>query len=565
LTKGLVCDARRSAQIRLAALVLLASALFLPSVWNRDLWNPDEPRYAEAAREMTSAGDFILPHLNGDVYSEKPPLFFWLSIAAGAIPGVPPGSGGRLVSVLASAATMILTWRIGAIVMGEATGALAAALMSTTVLFFQLSQSGIIDPLLTALVTSALYGFTRHRCGDRIGMPIFYLSCALGVLGKGPVALIIPALAALTYTALADGPRALRARHPLWGIPLVALPVGLWLAAATARGGIGYAETMLVKQNIGRAYSAFIHKEPIHYFLAALPVSFLPWTLFLPQALVAAVREKIGNVRPMLFPLAWFSSTFVLFSIISSKKTRYMLPLFPAAALLVAGWMMRRFFDRDGRIRSGRAVMITAAVLGILLAGAFAAPVAVGERAIPRALVRPLHEPGSEEALAALQACLAWPGSLRLLVPSAILALACALSLGLSIRSRGTAFPPLLAGWALFLALGGALWAPVVNSVKSAEPLARAIEALPPGTPLHYVRNIHEAAINFYLRRDRIPLLRDQAAIREAGEDPAARFIGSRNEFARIHHKTAIGFSLGPCRRVGEDTLCLASLVQPSR
>src|SRR5215475_2268145 len=86
----------------LLALTLLASLLYLPSVWMRDLWNPDEPRYAEVAREMVARDDYALPHLNGAVYGEKPPLFFWLGAAAGSLPGVPFESGTRLVSALAA-------------------------------------------------------------------------------------------------------------------------------------------------------------------------------------------------------------------------------------------------------------------------------------------------------------------------------------------------------------------------------------------------------------------------------------------------------------------------------
>jgi len=552
------CAAARRPGARAAAILALAAILYLPSVWNRDLWAPDEPKYAEAAREMTTTGDFILPHLNGDVYPEKPPLFFWLSIAASRVPGVPPGAGGRLVSVIASTATLLLTWRIGAIVMGEATGALAAFLLATSVLFWQLGQSGVIDPLLTALCTTAAYGFVSHRCGARTGMPIFYASCSLGVLAKGPVGFIVPALTALAYTSLRDGWRSLRASHPLWGIPLVIAPVALWLQAAASRGGSAYLETMLIKQNVGRAYDAFIHKEPLYYFLLILPVAFLPWTVFLPQALAASVRERVGQVRPMLFPLAWFASTFILFSAISGKKTRYMLPLFPAAALLVAGWMMRRFFEPDGRIRHGRGAVIAAALLGVGFAGVLAAPAVAGSGLLPRSTAATLSEPGSEAARAAVEAAFAWPGNLRLIVPAVLLGGCCAWAVSLAFSRRGESFAALFAGWALLLATGGPLWAPVINRVKSAAYLASEITQVAGEGPLYYVGSKHSGALNFYLKRDRIPLLRTPGDVLEAARDPSARFIGSREEFLRVQERAASAFSLGPCRRIGEDVLCLA-------
>ncbi|MBI3449336.1 MAG: phospholipid carrier-dependent glycosyltransferase [Acidobacteria bacterium] len=556
----IACDARRTARIRLVALVAMAAALYLPSVFTRDLWDPDEPKYAEAAREMISRGDFILPHLNGDVYSEKPPLFLWLTAAASRLPLIRPGSEGRVVSWLAATGTMLLTWRIGAIVMGEATGALAAALMATTVLFWQLCQSGIIDPLLTFLCTAALYGFTRHRCRERVGMPIFYIGCALGVLAKGPVGFLIPALAAMTYSVMTDGAAGLKAAHPLWGVPLVAAPVAAWLAAASARAGVGYAETMLFKQNVGRAWNAFIHKQPLHYFVAALPVSFLPWTLFLPQALVAAAKERVDRVRPMLFPLAWFASTFVLFSIISGKKTRYMLPLFPAASLLVAGWMMRRFFDPEGRLKSGRGVLVAASLAGAILAAALLAPVVAGEGALPHSLTRAFQEPGSEEALDAIRGCLAWPGSLALAIPALVLGGFSFWSLALAIQRRGVSFAALLAGWTIFLVASGALWTPIFNRIKSVVPLAAEIVRIEGSTPLHYLHSIHGGKLNYALGRDHIPLLHGAAQVLEATRGGEILLVGDRGEFSRLEAKVAVPIRYRTCRRTGDTTMCVASV-----
>jgi len=558
----IACDARRAARIRLVALVAIAAALYLPSVFTRDLWDPDEPKYVEAAREMLSRGDLILPHLNGDVYSEKPPLFFWLTAAASKLPLIRPGSEGRVVSWLAAPGTMLLTWRIGAIVMGEATGALAAALMATTVLFWQLCQSGIIDPLLTFLCTAALYGFTLHRCRERIGMPIFYGACALGMLAKGPVGFLIPAFAALTYSVMTDGTAGLRAWHPLWGVPLVVAPVAAWLAAASARAGAGYLETMLFKQNVGRALNAFIHKQPLHYFVAALPVSFLPWTIFLPQALVAAVKERVDRVRPMLFPFAWFASTFILFSVISGKKTRYMLPLFPAAALLVAGWMMRRFFDPEGRLKSGRGVLIAASVTGALVAAALLVPLAAGERALPHSLMRALEEPGSEEALEAVRGCLVLPGALALVIPAAALGGFSLWSLLLAIRRRGVSFPALLAGWTIFLVAAGGLWTPMFNRIKSAVPLAAEIGRLDGSAPLHYLRSIHSGKLNYSLGRDHIPVLRGPAQVLEASKDREILLVGDRAEFERLEAKAAVPLRYRACHRTGDTTMCVATVPQ---
>lgn len=559
-----LASGRRVFLLRAAVIAAVSAVLYLPSVWNRDLWNPDEPRYAEAAREMTARGDFILPHLNGEVYSEKPPLLFWLSIAAEALPGVPAGSGGRLASAVASAGTLVLTWRIGALLMGEATGTLAALILSTLLVFWQLSSTGVIDPLLTFCCTAAIHGFVRHRAGLKPGIGLFYVACAAGVLAKGPVGLLIPALAAMTWVAIEDGPRGLPARHPLWGIPLVFAPVLAWLAAATVRGGTAYAETMLVRQNVGRAFNAFVHREPLHYFVIVLPLALLPWAIFLPQAIAAAVKEKVGRFRPMLLPLAWFSSVFVLFSVISSKKTRYMLPLTPAVSLLVAGWMMRRMLSSDGRIARGRTVLMAAACLGMLLAAALLVPAIGGVEALPGRLGAPLHVPGSESALAAVTSALTWPANLRIVVPATLLLAFCLWGARLAMAGRGESFAALFAGWLLILAAAALLWTPVLDEIKSARPLAERIQAEAAGRPLYYVRSNHAGAINFYLERERIPVLRTAPELRAAAADPSSVFIGTREEIDRLARAAGIRLEQGYCRRLGEDVLCLASPGSPS-
>lgn len=548
---------------RAAALLVLAAVLFLPSVWTRDLWDPDEPGYAEVTRQMELRGDYLVPWFNGAVYSEKPPLFFWASLAAGRIPGVPEGAGGRLVGVLASLGTMLLTWRIGALLMGEATGALAAALLSGCLIFWQLAQSGVIDPLLAFLTTASIYGFALHLRMRPGGMAVFYGAAALGILAKGPVALAVPALAAVCHTLLVGGPRALRARHPLWGIPLAAAPALLWLAGATMEAGPGYARTMLITQNVGRAVDAYVHRQPVWYYALILPFILLPLTPFLPQALVAGWRVRICGVRPMLLPLTWFGSTFLFFSAMSSKKTRYMLVLAPAAALLAAGWIMRRYVAQGGSIREGRAHMIILGGLGLALGAVLALPALAGPGLLPAGLTQPLQDPESAVARQALESALSWPGSLRLLVPAAILILSGALAAGLALRRRAEALTSFLAGWLLFLAVAGALWIPAINPVKSSRPFARLVrEERPPG-PLFLLDANHPPGLNFYLPADAIPVLQDRTSRLEAAALPEAGFIGNRPDMDRITRRTGIRYVDRRCRRVGEDVLCLARALPP--
>ena len=545
---------------RLALILALGALLYLPSVWTRDLWNPDEPRYAEATRTMVSTGNFILPRLNGKAYYEKPPLFFWLSAAAGEVPGIPPGSGGRLVSAAASTGTMILTWRIGAMIMGEATGALGAVLLSTLILFWNVGQTGVIDPLLTFLCTLAVYSYTRHMMGRRGGILLFYVASGFGVLAKGPVAFLLPALAIVAFTLLHRGAGALRASHPLWGVPIVILPVSVWiLAGALSGGGREFIETMIIRQNLGRAVDAFIHKEPFYYLVLILPVVLLPWSIFLPQALAATFKEKVCGVRPLLLPFAWFVTTLLFFSLISSKKTRYLMPLCPPAALLVAGWMMRRLMEGSGRLREGRGALLILSGIGLASASGIGWFALRGPGSLPSSLMAPLQAPGSEAALAAVTRALGFPSSLVFLLPAILLGAA---SLGAGILTgsrRGEALAVILTGWIILLASGSILWTPVVNELKSARWLAERIRPEMDRGPVYYVESIHEGALNFYLRKDQIPVIDGPSEARRALAEPGARFIGSIDDLDRAGRRAGTGFEPEVCRRVGSRVLCLAT------
>src|ERR1044071_8885731 len=111
----------------LALLALAGVLLFLPGLGGRDLWNPDEARYAEVAREMPLAGSYAVPHLNGQVYSLKPPLLFWSIRTAAHLTGGLDEVAARLPSALAAIGTLLLTYRLGRRLFGRRAGGLAAA------------------------------------------------------------------------------------------------------------------------------------------------------------------------------------------------------------------------------------------------------------------------------------------------------------------------------------------------------------------------------------------------------------------------------------------------------
>ncbi|MGH9870110.1 MAG: ArnT family glycosyltransferase, partial [Candidatus Polarisedimenticolia bacterium] len=391
------------------ALVVLAALVYLPCVWARDPWSPDEPRYAEVARQMAVRGDYLLPSLNGTVYGEKPPLFFWLGMAAGWLPGIPAAAGVRLVSVLAALGTLLLVFHLGRR-LGDARGGwLAALVMATSAMFALHATTGVIDATLTLLVTAAIaVGLKAREAGAPTLWGAFYVLAGLGLITKGPVALVVAGGTMLLVALAEDGPRRAWAGHPAWGLPVAAAVVALWLIPAVARGGEAYANVILFKQNLGRAYDSWHHKEPATFFLKVFPASFVPWVAALPLALVSAWRARREDPSARV-PLIWFCWTFLFFSLVSGKKTRYLLPLFPAAALLV-GRDLARHAERVGRrIAVGLVLCLAAAgSLALLwMGGGGIGRVVAGLEGLAA---------DQREALAALGR---WPGASWLILPGA--------------------------------------------------------------------------------------------------------------------------------------------------
>jgi 4-amino-4-deoxy-L-arabinose transferase-like glycosyltransferase len=315
----------------------LAALLFLWYLGGHDLWAPDEPYFAEGAREMVADGQWWVPHVNGVVTTDKPPLFFWL-IALGSLPfgRVTPWTA-RLPSALAALGTVLLVMRLGRRFGGERVAWLAGLTVATTVMFWDKARWSQIDSLLCFLIWAALSAFEAWRAGDadgrRAGL-LFWLASALAVLAKGPVGFLLPLGIALTTLAFDRRLRRWRRFAPVSGPLLFAVVVAAWMVAATVGGGGEYSVWGALKEHfLGRAVHGMHHRQPPWYFLQVLPVQLLPWSGLVPGALVLAWRRRRPGDRFLLV-----ASLFVVafFSISPEKRELYALPAVPAFALLVA-------------------------------------------------------------------------------------------------------------------------------------------------------------------------------------------------------------------------------------
>ncbi|MDX1997507.1 MAG: glycosyltransferase family 39 protein [Thermoanaerobaculia bacterium] len=323
----------------LLLLALAAALLVLPGIGSRDLWNPDEPRYAEVAREMLESGQWFVPHLNGEIYSHKPPLLMWLMAASSFVTGGMNEVAARLPSALALIAATLATYLLGLSLLGSRRGALvAAAILATSGRLLWQARVGQIDMLLLALVAFAVWFWVRGFQEGRPGFyRLFFLFAGFATLAKGPVGLLPPLFSILVFLWLTGRKSEIRAMRIPTGLLLWALPVLLWLVPAGFQGGTEYLHDIVFRQNVTRYADPWHHFQPFYYYLGTVPGDFFPWSLLLPGAILLGRKHLTGLARQgWLFGLVWAAVTIVFFSLSPAKRTVYPLSMFPGLALAVA-------------------------------------------------------------------------------------------------------------------------------------------------------------------------------------------------------------------------------------
>jgi 4-amino-4-deoxy-L-arabinose transferase-like glycosyltransferase len=319
-------------------LALLAALLFFPALGARDFWAPAEPRYAEIARVMFAKGEWIVPTVNGDLYTDKPILYFWLVLIASNIAGAVSEWTVRLPVALGGLGVVLTTYVIGKDFFSPRVGFIAGAVLATSARVIWEGRWAHVDMPFTFFFALSMY-FTARTIlnkGNPYEMLAAYALLALATLTKGLIGVVLPALILLSFVAIRrDWRLLLRARLPL-GIGvflLIAAPWFIWVNSATDGKWL---EDFIYLHHIQRYTAGVGHRQPFYYYFKTLPVDFLPWTVFALPALFAYKLERKSIVNPASFLLVlWFAVVFLFFSFSDTKRDLYLLPLFPPLALLV--------------------------------------------------------------------------------------------------------------------------------------------------------------------------------------------------------------------------------------
>ncbi len=369
------------------ALIAATGLLFLAGLGVIDLWTPDEPRYAAIAEELRSFrhgfDGLVLLHLNDEAYTQKPPLYFWLAALLGTPGGRVDEIAARLPSALAGIAAVAMTALLGRRLLARPWAALlAAGLLATSFRFAFTARRAQLDVLLTALELAAIALFWRLETtpggiegARRSPAAIAGLHASLGAaaLVKGPVAWL-PFAVFGVFLAWEGRLRAFCEIAPWWAWMLSMGPLATWAAAAVALAPPGFAEIAIGENLIGRFFEGSSHARPFYYYLYQLPLDFLPWTLLLPLAipiLMRAGRDRGPRVRradpvsprAARFLIAWIAVPLLFFSLSAGKRGVYLLPVFPALALVGTLALERAPRRIQSPYRACLAVLILVAVL----------------------------------------------------------------------------------------------------------------------------------------------------------------------------------------------------------
>lgn len=313
------------------ALIAVAGVLLRPAL------PIDETRYLSVAWDMAQSGQYVVPHKNGAIYSDKPPLLFWLIQLVWAAVG-PSGVAARLVAPAFGIAMLWLTGVLGRRLWpGEDTGRAAMAVLAGALGFQVYAGLTMFDTLLGTATLLGLLAILRAAAGDRAGPWVLVgASLAFGILAKGPVILfhLGPALAtAPLWVPGCSGWRSL-VRGAAVALGSALALVALWVVPATVLGGPEYRHLILWKQSTGRMVSSFAHARPWWFLVAGLPLMLFPW-LWMPGMWQGLARLRWSD-RGIRLCVIWAGAGLMLFSAISGKQLHYILPEMPAAALLVA-------------------------------------------------------------------------------------------------------------------------------------------------------------------------------------------------------------------------------------
>ena len=337
--------------------ILGASAIFVLfyQLGGAALFEPDEGRNAEKAREILLLSDWVTPHENFHPVLDKPIFFYWLIALAYKCFGISEWSA-RLPSALTALGCVALVYFFARDHWGKAQALWSSLILLTCMEFFLLARIVIFDMPLTFLLTLALCAFYRASHSDdvnrrRVLCLLMYSAIGAATLIKGLIGVVVPAMVIFCYLLLTKQWSVLRRLYLVPGAFIFRAIVLPWYLEVGARHE-GYLHYYFWDEHFGRfASEEFDRSQPWYYFILVGLIGFFPWTLLWP--LMASGFRRRACDDKTLFLLLWAGVTLIFFSASKSKLPHYILPIFPALAILTASRLISVFHQSAQRAQAG--------------------------------------------------------------------------------------------------------------------------------------------------------------------------------------------------------------------
>jgi 4-amino-4-deoxy-L-arabinose transferase-like glycosyltransferase len=371
------------------AILFFSCVLFhILGTWSLPLIDRDEPRFAEASREMIERGNYIVPYFNNQLRLDKPPLTYWAQVASYHIFGQ-NDFAARFPSAIAATLTALLIFAWGRRIGGERVGWWAAIIFTLSLQTFVHAKAAVADMWLVLFVTLASWAgyelFQRPTLnqGAAVSRPpwaiwkspflVFYLALALGFLAKGPIAWtpLLTIAAVIIYTRkwqllghfkFVGGISLMLIAVALWGIPALVQTNGEFFRVGIGRHVVS--RSFMTLEGHG-ASSLGMYVLLLPFYFVTVFISFFPWSIKLPWLIRNLWRNREAGVdasgysRSLLdvYLLSGIAVIFVIFTLVSTKLPHYTLPAFPLLALLLA-----RHWQQGAAVERQRSVFTTIAL-----------------------------------------------------------------------------------------------------------------------------------------------------------------------------------------------------------
>jgi hypothetical protein len=362
---------RSSSALHIGILLALCGALYLPYLGAVPFFDKGEPREALAVQDIVQRGEWLFPLKRGTAIPSKPPLFHWSAALTSQIIGKLDERTIRFPSALYAILGVIAIYALGRRLFGAEVGLLGGAILATTLLYSNQALNARVDMTLCFFITLSLvlfYSLYRGFVTRPAWYYLFYAVVGIGTLAKGPLGILLPALVAGTFLAIKRRWDLLSkfSFHP--GVVLALVIAAGWYGFAVTRGGEGFVDRQLLEENLERFFGGSGHSHPVYYYIPYLFFQGLPWSLFLPFVLWDYFRNRsFARGDDGLFLMIWLGAMFVFFSLSIGKRPVYLLPLYPAMALLTAAWFYQQRGALGMRRLWYRVIALISASFGIIL------------------------------------------------------------------------------------------------------------------------------------------------------------------------------------------------------